>query len=87
MPFPVALPLAIPMENGPASRIATAENLLVRHRSGRGTVGWGRAPSAPMMTGDTLGGLVARLRDPSRANAHRTRCARAAGAISALAAR
>ena len=33
-------------------------------RSGRtATVGWGEAPSAPTMTGDTLGGLVAAVRD------------------------
>ena len=43
--------------------ITTAENLLVRVEAADGTVGWGEAPSAPTMTGDTLGGLVAAVRD------------------------
>ena len=43
--------------------ITKAENLLVRVESADGEVGWGEAPSAPTMTGDTLGGLVAAVRD------------------------
>ena len=43
--------------------ITKAENLLVRVEAVDGTVGWGEAPSAPTMTGDTLGGLVAAVRD------------------------
>ena len=43
--------------------IATAENLLVRIEAADGRVGWGEAASAPTMTGDTLGGLVAAVRD------------------------
>ena len=43
--------------------VATAENLLVRIEAADGTVGWGEAASAPTMTGDTLGGLVAAVRD------------------------
>jgi muconate cycloisomerase len=43
--------------------ITRAENLLVRIESTDGHVGWGEAPSAPTMTGDTLGGLVAAVRD------------------------
>jgi muconate cycloisomerase len=42
--------------------IARAENLLVRIEAD-GLVGWGEAASAPTMTGDTLGGLVAAVRD------------------------
>src|SRR3954467_2409392 len=60
--MPVALPLASPMKMAGVT-ITTAENLLVRIEAADGTVGWGEAPSAPMMTGDTLGGLVAAVRD------------------------
>jgi muconate cycloisomerase len=60
--IPVALPLRAPMKMAGVT-ITTAENLLVRVEAADGTVGWGEAPSAPMMTGDTLGGLVAAVRD------------------------
>jgi muconate cycloisomerase len=60
--IPVALPLASPMKMAGIT-ITTAENLLVRIEAADGTLGWGEAPSAPMMTGDTLGGLVAAVRD------------------------
>jgi muconate cycloisomerase len=43
--------------------ITSAENLLVRIEAADGTIGWGEAASAPTMTGDTLGGLVAAVRD------------------------
>src|SRR5215217_3528588 len=43
--------------------ITNAENLLVRIEAADGTVGWGEAASAPTMTGDTQGGLVAAVRD------------------------
>ena len=59
--IPVALPLKAPMKMAGIT-IATAQNLLVRVESADGTVGWGEAPSAPTMTGDTLGGLVAAVR-------------------------
>lgn len=59
---PVALPLKSPMKMAGIT-IAKAENLLVRIESTDGRVGWGEAPSAPTMTGDTLGGLVAAVRD------------------------
>jgi muconate cycloisomerase len=58
----VALPLKSPMKMAGIT-IAKAENLLVRVVSKDGLVGWGEAPSAPTMTGDTLGGLVAAVRD------------------------
>src|SRR3954463_9802851 len=58
----VALPLKSPMKMAGIT-IAKAENLLVRIESEGGLVGWGEAPSAPTMTGDTLGGLVAAVRD------------------------
>ncbi len=60
--IPVALPLKAPMKMANAT-VATAENLLVRIEATDGTVGWGEAASAPTMTGDTLGGLVAAVRD------------------------
>ncbi len=60
--IPVALPLKSPMKMAGIT-ITTAENLLVRAEAADGTVGWGEAPSAPTMTGDTLGGLTAAVRD------------------------
>ncbi len=60
--IPVALPLKSPMKMAGIT-ITKAENLLVRVESAGGVVGWGEAPSAPTMTGDTLGGLVAAARD------------------------
>ena len=60
--IPVALPLAKPMKMAGVT-IAHAHNLLVRIEAQDGTVGWGEAASAPTMTGDTLGGLVAAVRD------------------------
>src|ERR1041384_5270106 len=46
-----------------AETITAAQNLLVRVEAADGTVGWGEAASAPTMTGDTQGGLVAAVRD------------------------
>jgi L-alanine-DL-glutamate epimerase-like enolase superfamily enzyme len=59
--IPVALPLRAPMQMSGVT-ITKAENLLVRIEA-NGAVGWGEAASAPTMTGDTLGGLVAAVRD------------------------
>lgn len=58
----VALPLKAPMKMAGIT-ITKAENLVVRVETASGEVGWGEAPSAPTMTGDTLGGLVAAVRD------------------------
>src|SRR5919112_2873064 len=60
--IPVALPLKKPMKMAGVT-ITHAENLLVRIEAAQGLVGWGEAASAPTMTGDTLGGLVAAVRD------------------------
>ena len=60
--IPVALPLKAPMTMSGVT-IATAENVLVRIEAKGGAVGFGEAASAPTMTGDTLGGLVAAVRD------------------------
>jgi muconate cycloisomerase len=43
--------------------IAYAKNIVVRIEAADGTAGWGEAASAPIMTGDTLGGLTAAVRD------------------------
>src|SRR5260370_33046552 len=58
----VALPLAKPMAMSGVT-VADARNLLVRIEAADGTLGWGEAASAPTMTGDTLGGLVAAARE------------------------
>src|SRR4051794_33654692 len=60
--IPVALPLKTPMKMA-AETITAANNLLVRIEAADGTVGWGEAASAPTMTGDTQGGMVAAVRD------------------------
>ena len=60
--IPVALPLKKPVRMADAATVEKAENLLVRIEAADGTVGWGEAASAPTMTGDTLGGLVAAVR-------------------------
>jgi muconate cycloisomerase len=59
--IPVALPLKAPMKMA-AETITAAQNLLVRIEAADGSVGWGEAASAPTMTGDTQGGLVAAVR-------------------------
>ncbi len=60
--IPVALPLKARMKMA-AETITAAQNLIVRIEAADGTVGWGEAASAPTMTGDTQGGLVAAVRD------------------------
>ena len=60
--LPVALPLKKPMKMAGVT-IEHAHNLLVRIEAEDGSIGWGEAASAPTMTGDTLGGLHAAVRD------------------------
>ncbi|MFL6936032.1 MAG: mandelate racemase/muconate lactonizing enzyme family protein [Xanthobacteraceae bacterium] len=60
--IPVALPLKKPMKMAGVT-IDRAYNLLVRIEAQDGSVGWGEAASAPTMTGDTLGGLEAAVRE------------------------
>jgi muconate cycloisomerase len=60
--IPVTLPLKAPMKMA-GETVSTASNLVVRIEAAGGTVGWGEAASAPTMTGDTQGGLVAAVRD------------------------
>jgi muconate cycloisomerase len=61
-----AIPVALPLEKAVAMAdvtVARALNILVRIEAADGTIGWGEAASAPTMTGDTLGGLLAAVRD------------------------
>jgi muconate cycloisomerase len=60
--IPLALPLTKPVKMA-AETVTHARNLLVRIEAQDGTVGWGEAASAPTMTGDTIDGLVAAVRD------------------------
>jgi muconate cycloisomerase len=60
--IPLALPLVKPVRMA-AETVTHAHNILVRVEAADGTVGWGEAASAPTMTGDTLGGLTAAVRD------------------------
>ncbi len=60
--IPVALPLVKSVRMA-AETVTHAHNILVRIEAADGTVGWGEAASAPTMTGDTLGGLMAAVRD------------------------
>src|SRR5260370_38016220 len=57
-PFGIGLPLRKPMRLA-SETIVVAENLFVRVTSSDGLVGWGEAASAPTMTGELLGGMVA----------------------------
>ncbi len=57
----VSLPLIKPVKMA-FEAINNAENLLVRIETKEGVVGWGEATSAPTMTGETLGSMVAAVR-------------------------
>lgn len=59
--FPLSLPLRHPIAMSGAS-YATAETMLVRLETIEGVQGWGEAPAAPLMTGDTVAGMCAELR-------------------------
>src|SRR5438067_13773432 len=58
--IPVALPLARAVVMA-GERVEMARNLLVRVEAADGSVGWGEAASAPLMTGELLGGMVEAL--------------------------
>jgi len=60
--IPVTLPLRQAMKMA-GETITHARNIVVRIEAADGAVGWGEAASAPTMTGDTQGGLVAAVRD------------------------
>jgi muconate cycloisomerase len=59
-PIALDLPLAKPIRLSDME-IATSENLLVRLEADDGVVGWGEAPAAPTMTGETVARLVAAI--------------------------
>ena len=59
--FAVVLPLTTPVKLATIT-IPHCDNLIVRITDDRGSVGWGEASSAPMMTGETSEGMVAAVR-------------------------
>jgi muconate cycloisomerase len=59
-PIALDLPLATPMKLSDME-IATSENVLVRLEAQGGLMGWGEAPAAPTMTGETAARLVAAI--------------------------
>ena len=56
-PFAISLPMLKPVIMA-GEEVRRAENILVRIETDNGAVGWGEAASAPVMTGDTLEGIV-----------------------------
>ena len=60
-PIVLDLPLTVPMKLSDME-IATSENVLVRLEAEGGLVGWGEAPAAPTMTGETAVRILASIR-------------------------
>lgn len=56
-PIAISLPMLKPVIMA-GEEVRQADNVLVRIETDDGLVGWGEAASAPVMTGDTLEGLV-----------------------------
>jgi L-alanine-DL-glutamate epimerase-like enolase superfamily enzyme len=59
--FAVSLPMIKPMKMA-GVEVRTADNVLVRVTSDAGESGWGEAASAPTMTGETVGSMLAAVR-------------------------
>lgn len=59
--IPVSVPLKKPVKMA-GSTLTMADNVVVRIEDETGTVGWGESASAPMMNGETQGGMVAAIR-------------------------
>src|SRR5690349_17293486 len=60
-----AIPVALPLKKAvvmAGERIERSRTLLVRVEASDGLVGWGEASEAPLMTGDTLPGMVAAIK-------------------------
>lgn len=60
-PIAVSLPMIKPVKMA-FEEVKSANNVLARIETDSGVVGWGEAASAPTMTGETVGGMVAALR-------------------------
>ncbi|WP_170134941.1 mandelate racemase/muconate lactonizing enzyme family protein [Acuticoccus kandeliae] len=61
-PIGVSIPLRKPVKLA-SEVVAAADNLVVRVMDSDGLVGWGESASAPTMTGERLGGMVAAVRE------------------------
>ncbi len=57
-PIAVSLPMKKPVQMA-GETVARADNVLIRVESEEGVVGWGEAASAPLMTGETVAGMMA----------------------------
>jgi muconate cycloisomerase len=57
-PIAVSLPMTKPVKMA-GETVVRADNMLVRMESDDGNVGWGEAAAAPVMTGETIAGMVA----------------------------
>jgi muconate cycloisomerase len=60
-PIAVSLPMRKPVVMA-GEEVRQADNMLVRLAADTGEVGWGEAASAPVMTGETVAGMVAAVR-------------------------
>jgi muconate cycloisomerase len=61
--IPVSIPLVKPVLMGGGQKFTHSETLIVRIETDAGLTGWGEAAAAPTMTGDTLAGMVAAVRN------------------------
>src|SRR5215213_6425706 len=57
----ISLPMSKPIKMA-GVELRTADNVLVRLETDRGTIGWGEAASAPSMTGETVESMMAAIR-------------------------
>lgn len=64
--IPMSLPLLHPVLMGSGQRIMDSRAVVVRIEAADGTVGWGEASAAPMMTGETIESMHAAVRDHLR---------------------
>ena len=81
-PIAVSLPMLKPVIMA-GEEVRRADNVLVRIEADNGTVGWGEAASAPVMTGETLESIVAAVHYLSTA-LHGRDAADIAGALAAM---